>query len=355
MRGLTIAGMVLVNVQGDPRYAPGALKHATWNGWTIADLVFPAFLFISGAGMAFSLGAHEGSHGDRSTHLGLLRRAATLFALGLALNAVLDPLSPIRVMGVLQRIALATLLGGLVVLHLRPRLQYLLGGGLLLGYWALLALVPVPGVGIPALDPDANLPGAVDRVVLGSSHMYTASYDPEGLLSTLPAVVTLLAGYWAARWLQGRTGTTRASVMLVVAGIAVLLLWMAWGIVHPINKRMWTGSFVLVTAGAAVLLLGVIHQVVDVRGHLSRGWALRVLGRNAIVVYVVSELIGAVVRAVPVPFATGDPPLRQWVTDRALAPLTGPSLGSVSFALGLLALLWLVCWALWRRHVFVKV
>ena len=350
LRGLTIAAMVLVNVEGDPRYTPAALRHADWDGWTLADLVFPAFLFISGAGMAYAYSRQEGTHGDRATHVALLRRAATLFALGLALNAVLAPLDPIRWMGVLQRIGLATLLGGLVVLHLRPRAQLALGGGVLLGYWVLLSFVPVPGAGSPALDPDASWPGAVDRLVLGAAHMYTPSYDPEGLLSTLPATVTLLAGYWAARWLRPRTGTARASATLVLAGTGVLLLGMAWGLEHPVNKRMWTGSFVLVTAGAAIAVLGAIHHLVDVHGHLRRGWVLRVLGRNAIVVYVVSELAGAAVRA-----RVGGKALRGWVTDSLLAPLTGPSIASVAFSLGLLAVLWVVCWRLWQRRVFVRI
>lgn len=354
-RGVTVAGMILVNDQGDPARAFGWVRHAQWHGWTPADLVFPAFLVLVGASLAFPLGRHEGTGGDAPLHRSLLRRAGTLVGLGLLLNLVTKGDEPLRVLGVMQRIGLTYLLAALVIVHLTRRAQVALAAGVLGVWWAALRFVPVPAAGGPSLSPDANLPGAVDGWLLGPEHLYSPASDPESLVGTIPATVSVLLGYWAMRWLRERTGTTAGSAGLAVAGSAALATGMMWDAVLPVNKQLWTSSFVLVSGGAAVLLLAAAHQLVDVapRGRpslpdaASAPW--RILGRNALVAYLGSELVGAAMRSL----SLGERPLRGLVTGELLTPWLGGALGSMAYGLAMVGLWWAVCRALDRRGIYV--
>lgn len=339
LRGLTVAGMILVNNQGDGAHAFPGTAHAKWHGMTPADLVFPAFLFIVGASMAYAV-----RRGAPGIHCRVARRATLLFGLGIVLNAFPTfELGELRVMGVLQRIGLAYLVAALLVLHTPVRKQVRVAAVALLAYWAML-LLPVPGHGAFVMAPDANVAGTVDRDVLGPSHVYkNGGYDPEGLLSTIPAVVTVLAGYWTARRVKWQSVSSGTSRQLAAAGVVAVAAGLAWSVVLPLNKRLWTSSFVVVAAGCSLLLFAACYEWVEVRGRPMR-WAA-VFGLNAVVAYVASEQVGRWMDAWG---------WRRWLYDHVFS-VAGLHVGSLLYGVAFTAVWWAACWMLWRRRIFVKI
>ena len=342
LRGLTILGMIVVNNQGDGSHVLPSLGHATWNGITVADLVFPFFLVIMGVSMAISFAKR------RPTLTKVLRRSALLFALGFFLNAFphFDP-AEVHIMGVLQRIALVYLGTALLVLYVPRKAQLATGAALLVGYFGLMTLVPVPGHGAGVLTPDGNLAGFIDRALLGAKHVYgNGPYDPEGLLSTLPALVTALIGFWTGDWVRRQAVTADVTKRLATAGLALAVAGAAWAPLFPINKKIWTSSYVLFTAGCALGLLAITYQLVEVRGFRKLGRPFEVLGLNAILVYMASEELANVVASTH---------FKPWLYTRVLTPFAGEILGSLLFSLTLAAATWLLAGALYRRRVFLKV
>ena len=348
VRGLTILGMIVVNAQGSGDHAFWGTTHAEWNGWTPADLVFPSFLFVVGASMAYAFARHENDYGRPKPYGRVLRRTAILFLLGLFLSGLgRVPLADLHVMGVLQRIALCYLLASLAILHLKPKTQLIVGGLVLVGYWLALTHIAVGGYGAGVLTPIGNAAGAVDRAVLGRAHIYAdGPYDPEGLLSTLPATVTVLIGYWAARWLRRQPVATATSKRLAVTGVGLAAAGQLAHVLLPINKRLWTSSFVLLAGGVSLLVLAAAFELVDVQQRRRAVFPFIVFGLNAIVVYVASELA------------------QGWLTSsgwrdalyrHGFAAWLGFRLGSLAYALVLAAVLWTGLYALYRRRIFVKV
>ncbi|NIP81921.1 MAG: DUF5009 domain-containing protein, partial [Gemmatimonadetes bacterium] len=325
--------------------------------WTPTDLIFPFFLFIVGVAMTFSFGKRLAGGADRWTLLRkATRRAVVLFALGLLLHAFpwwdVD-LGTLRIPGVLQRIAVAYLAASVIVLFAGRWGQAIAAAALLLGYWALLTLVPVPGHGAGVLTPDGNLGAYLDRLILGTDHLWASSrtWDPEGILSTLPAIATVLAGVFTGYWIRsGRDGTT-TTVGLLAAGAAAVAVGIAWGQVFPINKGLWTSSYTVFTAGMALLFLGLCYWVIDVKGR--RAWAkpFVVFGVNAIAAYWLSGLSARLLGMIRV----GDQSLKGWLYDHAFASWAGPLNGSLAFALAFV-LVWLgLMWILYRKEIFIKV
>src|SRR5262245_4381882 len=251
-RGMTIAAMILVNDPGTWSAVYWPLDHASWNGWTPTDLVFPFFLFIMGVALELSTARRSAANpqGDNRAILRhVLIRALILFALGLFLNGFpFFHLHRIRIMGVLQRIALCSLFAGLLTLKTTVRTRVIVVAGLLLGYWALMTLVPVPGYGRGHLDPEGNLAAYIDRALM-SGHTWKAMWDPEGWLSTLPAIATTLMGGFAGRWLLSAASESRKVLALVVAGGVGLVAGEIWNRWFPINKNLWTSSYAVFTAG----------------------------------------------------------------------------------------------------------
>jgi predicted acyltransferase len=342
LRGLTILGMIVVNNQGDGDHVLPSLGHATWNGLTLADLVFPFFLVIMGVSMAMSFSKRRPSLAK------VVRRSILLFALGFFLNAFphFDP-AEVHIMGVLQRIALVYLATALLVLYVPKRAQFAAGAALLLGYFALMTLVPVPGHGAGVLTPDGNLAGLLDRALLGAKHVYgNGPYDPEGLLSTLPAIVTALIGVWAGDWVRRQHVTSDVTKRLTYAGLALAVAGAAWAPLFPINKKLWTSSYVLFTGGCALILLALTYQAVEVKGFRKLGRPFEILGLNAILVYMASEELAYVVDSTH---------CKPWLYTRVLTPFAGEILGSLLFSLTLAAATWLLAGALYRRRVFLKV
>ena len=288
-RGLTIAAMILVSTPGtwDAVYWP--LDHALWHGWTLADLVFPFFLFAMGAAVPVALARRR--HTPKHLWRHVLRRAAVLFAIGLALNA-LDPsahltLSGFRIPGVLQRIALVYIAVAWLTERTSARTQAVVAVAALLGYWAALMLVPVPGVGAGVLTPDGNLAAFVDRALLGN-HLVHGTWDSEGLLSTIPSIVSALGGVMAGRWLMHTPRPHHDSVWLFFIGLGVATMGLLWDRVFPINKNLWTSSFVLLSGGLATATLALCHWLLDVKGWRRWSTPFTALGRNALATYVLS-------------------------------------------------------------------
>jgi predicted acyltransferase len=363
LRGVTVAVMILVNNAGDGSASYAQLRHSVWNGCTLTDVVFPLFLFIVGASIALSFSARL-QHGARKSAivLQMLRRALTIFLLGLLLNALpYFHLSELRYYGVLQRIALCYSLAGAV---------YLFGGAVgcaiaaaiaLAGYWFLLTHVSVPGFGLPGasievLDRYGNLTAWLDRSMVLQSHLYRHSfYDPEGLLSTLPALANTLLGVLSAVWLQSARLAWKRAGALLGCGLIAVAAGLAWAQTFPLNKRLWTSSFALYTSGIAMVLLALLFWSLDGRGEdvrhsrLLKPWL--VFGTNALTAYVLSEVLAVVLAAVPV--RSGES-LQQLLFHLLPSWLGPPPFASVLYSVLFVCVCYLPVWALYRRKIFVK-
>jgi predicted acyltransferase len=332
LRGLAVAGMIVVNNPGDWTVVFPQLQHAYWTGLTLADLVFPAFVFAMGLALPIAIARRRtagASTADLYRHIGL--RVILLFALGLLLNAVTawPQLSVLRIPGVLQRIAVAYLAAAIVVLHVRPwpgqrrgpARWLVVAGALLLGHWALLMLVPFGGHAAGTVTPDDNLARLVDAQVFGR-HALAIPIDPEGLLGTLTASASAILGAFAGEWIR------RAPERVAIGGAVAVACGLLWSLVLPLSKPLWTGSFALVTAGITAIVLAATYVVVDVRG--LRRWSVPFawLGANALVIYVGSEVLGRLI----------DHP-KAWLFWEVLEPIfrERPEIASLVFAVAVLA------------------
>jgi predicted acyltransferase len=362
-RGVTIAGMLLVNNPGTWAAIHPPLRHAEWHGWTVTDLIFPFFLFIVGVSMTLSFGARAAAGAARDALMRkALRRAAILFGLGLLLHGFPNylQLDTLRIPGVLQRIALAYLAASAIVLYLKPRGQAAAVAVLLLGYWALLMLVPFPGGTPGVLEPGLDLGAYIDRLVFGENHLWRSSrtWDPEGLLSTLPAVATVLLGVFSGRWLKSPRDAVSRTIWLLVAGTVAVGVGLAWGELFPINKNLWTSSYVLLSAGLACHFLAICYWLIDVRGH--RAWAMPfvMFGVNAIAAFFLSGIFARLLGMIQVQAGpdAGSISLKGLIYTRGFVPLfTNPANASLAFALSFV-LLWLgIMTVMYRRRIFIKV
>jgi len=356
-RGLTIAGMILVNNPGSWRYVYAPLLHAPWHGWTPTDLIFPFFLFIVGVSMIFSFAARL-KRGHRRADLlrHVMQRSAIIFFLGLFLNAFpFFQFTTMRLPGVLQRIALCYFFAALIVLASARRGQLVFIVALLGGYWALLALVPVPGYGIGRLDPDGNLAAYVDRrLMLG--HLWKPTWDPEGLLSTLPAIATTLLGALTGQWLRSHRPPPHKAAGLIAMGAVGLVAGELLHLWFPINKNLWTSSYVIFTAGFAALLLGLCYWLADVKGYRRWGTPFVIFGRNAIAVFTLASLVAKAGVSWKLALPDGHAVfVKTYLFECFFAPLASPNNASLLFALTY-TLCWLALMALlYRKQIFIKI
>jgi predicted acyltransferase len=368
-RGVTIAAMILVNDPGnDHSYWP--LEHAEWNGWTPTDLVFPFFLFIVGVSLVFSFESRL-QRGDSRGVLLLhtVRRAAIIFAIGLAMNYSVVLLAPsiftgVRVPGVLQRIGICYLAASILFLYTRPRTRAVVVAVLLIGYWILMRFVPVPGFGVPGRDipflhPDANLAAYLDRKVF--TRLWETTRDPEGLLSTLPAIATPLLGVFTGEWLRSKRSPQTKALRMLLFGVVGLILGRTWAIWFPINKKLWTSSYVLFTAGLALICLALCYWFMDIKrwGEIrsNRIWTkpFLIFGRNAITAYIVAWFIAVSLFLLHVPFNGKTLSGHDYIFERFFAPLGSPSFTSLLFALAFVLLCLLPIWLMDRKKIFLKI
>ena len=367
-RGATIAAMLLVNNPGSWSHAYGPLLHAPWHGWTFTDLIFPAFLWIVGVSLTLSTARRIEAGADRAALLRhAAQRSAIIFALGLLLATFPFGLLPahdfslatVRIPGVLQRIAVCALAATAIFLWTGPRGQAAWAAGLLVGYWGLLTLVPVPGYGPGVLEPKGSLAWWIDSNLL-AGHTWRGApapgFDPEGILSTLPAIATVLCGTLAGAWMRGVRPPERTSAGLVLSGLALLAVGWAWGLVFPINKNLWTSSYTVFMAGWSSLLFGLFHWLVDVRGW--RRWAQPFVwyGMNALALFVLAGLVGRLLGLIRWTGESGAAvTLKGWLYGTFFTPYFEPINASLAFAVSFVLAFLALAWALWRRGWFIKV
>jgi predicted acyltransferase len=357
-RGLTVAGMVLVNNPGtwSAVYAP--LRHADWHGWTPTDLIFPFFLFIVGVAIPLALGRRlDEGHAGAQIVPRILRRSAVIFALGLLLHAVSNfDAATIRIPGVLQRIAVCYLVAALLFLWTGWRAQTAIAIVALLGYWALLTLVPVPGFGAGDLGKEGNLAAWLDRTALGA-HIWRIGrvYDPEGILSTVPAMVTTLFGVLTGRLLRASRPAPATARALAASGAVGLAIGLGWGMYFPINKALWTSSYAVFTAGAALLILAACYWLIEIKGWTWWTGPFVVLGVNALAVFFLSTLLAIALARVHVGSAAAPRALQAVLFDALCRPWLRPAAASLAWALGNV-LLWLAAmWPLYRKGIHIPV
>jgi predicted acyltransferase len=356
-RGLTIAGMILVNNPGTWGAIYDPLEHAAWHGWTPTDFVFPFFLFIVGVSITLALARRAEAGGPkRDLYVKILRRTLIIFALGLFLSGFpFDNLSALRIPGVLQRIAVCYFFASLIFLHTSWRTQALITAALLVFYWLLLTLVAAPGFAAGDLSMEGSLASYVDRTLL-AGHTWKPLYDPEGLLSTIPAIATTLCGVLTGHLLRSRQSPVEKVAAMFVAGAACVVIGWAWNFWFPINKPLWTCSFVVFTAGLALQLLALCYWLIDLKGY--RRWAVPfvIFGTNALALYFLAELFSHLISIITFARADGTRvDLKTLIFENVYAPLASPEAASLMFAL-CTVLLWLgVMTILYRRRIFIKV
>ena len=356
-RGITIAGMILVNNPGSWSFVYAPLRHAEWHGCTPTDLIFPFFLFIVGVSMTLSFSKQrERDLSERDLHLKVLKRALLIFALGLFLNAFPRfDFATLRIFGVLQRIALAYLFASLITLRSGPAGQIRWAGGLLLFYWVVMKAVPVPGFGAGDLSMEGNLAAWLDRTLF-AGHTWRPLYDPEGLLSTIPAVATVLLGALTGRLIHSDRDRGDITNRLFVWGWGAILAGLVMGIWFPINKALWTSSYVLFTAGAAMQFLALCYWLIEVKGiHRWAGPAIH-FGMNPLAIFVGSGLLIKMFILIKVAGPEGGrTSLYAWIYNNIFVPLAGSLNGSLLFAIGNVLFWLVVATVLYRKRIFIKI
>jgi predicted acyltransferase len=372
-RGLTIAGMILVNDPGAASYWP--LEHADelmsahpadwypgkwWvdaNGWTPTDLIFPFFLFIVGASMVLSFAARRARGDSRRVLMQhAVRRSAMILLIGYAIRILpLFNFSHMRYPGVLQRIAVVYLFAAAIALWTSTRGKILWIAGLLAGYYAVSRFVPVPGCDPAAwMTQHCSLAGWMDRALM-YGHLYRKDFDPEGLLSTLPAIATTLLGTLAGEFLRGASSLSHKLRGLAIAGVAGVAAGYAWHLWFPIYKPLWTSSYVLFMAGAACLTLVPCWWLIEMRGWRLWSRPFLWLGMNAILIYALSTFAGKLWTMIKVADGAQTITVQTWVYEHWFAPLAQEKNASLAFALSFTAVWTLVAWWFYRKKIFVKV
>jgi predicted acyltransferase len=438
-RGITIAGMVLVNNPGTWSTIYGPLKHAEWHGITPTDYIFPFFLFIVGVAIPIALSKRIEAGITRDAYLKIVTRAFLIFALGILMSAipffnfadtqipyllkivvvlsysaalflylwdkpvaalivaavtaaivsgfwladyVIVPydVATMRIPGVLQRIAVCYLIVSLIYLHTNWKQQAIIGIGLLLLYWLLMTVVPVPGCEIATVDDKAcNLAAWLDRTILTEAHLWRSAkvFDPEGILSTIPAIVTTLSGVLTGTWLRSvppavaggvlseeaeiappatAGGTDRKALGLFFAGTVLLAAGWSWSLVFPLNKSLWTSSYAVYTSGLALLTLAFCYFVIDIKGYKRWAKPFVIFGVNALALFVFSGILARLMGMIRFGGPDGkEISLQQWIFTNIYLSVFSPINASLAYAISYI-LLWLfLMWLLYRRRIFIKV
>jgi predicted acyltransferase len=359
-RGLTIAGMVLVNNPGSWAHIYWPLDHAEWNGWTPTDLVFPFFLFVVGVAIPLALGRRV-ERGDkrRDLILKIVYRTLIIFALGEFLAGFpFFHLATIRIPGVLQRIAVCYFFAAIIFLTTRPRTQVIIAVALLVLYWLLMTHVPAPGFGVGDLSEEGSLASYVDRRVFGP-HIWKQGivYDPEGILSTMGALATTLLGVLTGNRLRCETRTPiEKAAHMFIAGVCCVIVGWIWNVWFPINKSLWTSSYVFFTAGLALQFLALCYWLIDIKGYKTWAKPFEIFGVNALVLFVGSGVMARMLTLIKVPRADGSPQaLQSYIYNHAFASWLSPNNASLAFAISFI-LLWLfLMWLLYRKRIYIKV
>ena len=347
--------MILVNNPGTWRDIYPPLRHADWHGWTLTDVVFPFFVFIVGVAVPIALGSRVERSGRARAMARVLRRSVVIFGLGIVLNGLpAFDWATLRIPGVLQRIAVCYLVAGVLFLVTGWRTHAFVTAGLLLGYWVVMTTVPVPGYGVGDLSKAGNLAAYLDRALLGP-HLWQAAkvYDPEGILSTAPAVATALLGVLAGHWLRSGRMPGVTAARLGVAGIICAGLGRVWSVWFPVNKALWTSSYATLMGGFALIALAACYWLIEARGY--RRWAVpfAMLGVNALALFFLSTLVARLLVLIRV--GAENASLHALLFDRVFTPLASPMNASLAYATVYVLVWWAVMWMLYRRNIQLRV
>lgn len=331
-----------------PNSAVGAVvaqfsEHVEWEGFRYYDMIFPLFLFIIGVAIPYAIGRRlEQGDTKREILKKILVRTAILFGIGLIYNGGLhfDGWEHLRIFGVLQRLALGYCAASILFLYTKPKTQAIVSVSILLGYWAILRFVSVPGFPLGTYSPEGNVANYLDRLMLLPGQMYEKYGDPEGLLSTIPAVATALMGLGAGQWLKSNRGEMEKLRGLVLAAAISLAVGLAWSPLLPIIKKIWTSSYVLIAGGFSLLLLALFYWLIDIKGWTKWSFPLAVIGTNALAIYLLSEVVD---------FDKASRYFLQGVADHSAI------VGALIIAVGVIVTKWLVLWLLHRNRLFWRV
>ena len=357
-RGITVAAMILVNNPGTWEHIYSPLRHAAWNGCTPTDLIFPFFLFIVGVSIHFAY-QHKTTEGlTQKVFLKITRRTLIIFSLGIFLS--LFPkfdFSVVRIPGVLQRISVEFFFSSILYLTTGWLTQIRIAVLLLLVYYILMTFVPVPGFGEPNLEPGTNLGAWLDYSLL-EGHLWVQSktWDPEGILSTIPAIATGIIGMLTGKlFTEIKEPATRVSWMFLI-GAVLIVFGLSWGLFFPINKSLWTSSFVLYTAGIAMQFLAACHWLIDVNGKKRWSKPFTWYGMNAIFVFVASGLLAKILGRIKLDDgAGGEISSWTWIYKNAFEHWLTPINASLAVALSLVTFFGLILWWMYRKKIFIKI
>ncbi|MBZ9731452.1 heparan-alpha-glucosaminide N-acetyltransferase domain-containing protein [Salegentibacter sp. JZCK2] len=361
LRGLTIALMILVNTPGSWSHIYAPFKHAAWNGFTPTDWVFPSFLFVIGNAMSFSLRKYE-SISENAFLKKVFKRALLIFLIGLFLNAfpfvdrqegelVFKNLANMRIMGVLQRIALCYLFASMIIHYLKLKKSIIFGSFILLAYWAIMWFFgdhPNP------LSLENNAALKFDQLIFNDENLYKGyglPFDPEGLLSTLPAIVNVIAGYVAGVFIQ-KSGNNMATVIkLSISGVLLLVLAQTWDIWFPINKPIWSSSYVLYSTGWTLMVLSTLILIIEIFGFKRWTAFFEAFGKNPLFVYVMSGLVIILLNII---YVNGQA-LKAWLYENLYLSWLNNYNASLLFATSYMLLMWLLGYLLHKKRIYIKV
>lgn len=351
LRGFTIAAMIMVNFPGNEQYVYFTLRHSKWNGLSFTDTIAPVFLFVIGVSIvyAYTKRLNDGTS-KSSLYKKIIFRSLKIFAIGMFLNLMPDfDFSNVRWTGTLHRIALVFMACAMLFLHTNWKQQAWVAAFLLVGYWLALTLIPTPGVGKVMLEPGVNIVAWVDSKYLPGK-MWQGTWDPESILSTIPAMVSGMTGMLAGRLMMSRLAPGEKVNYLMAAGLFSVIAGYFWGLTFPVNENLWTSSFVLVTSGLGALLLGVLYFIVDILGYKKGVRAGVIFGANAIAVYVLADVLALFFYRAEL----GGLPLNELVVNELVQSGMQPELASWLYALFFVAINFVPAYILYRKKIFIK-
>ena len=361
LRGLTVALMILVNTPGSWSHIYAPFKHAPWDGFTPTDWVFPSFLFVIGNAMSFSLSKYE-SISEAVFLKKVLKRSILIFLIGLFLNAfpfvfrqegelVFKNLANIRIMGVLQRIALCYFFASLILHYLKLKKSIILGSIMLLGYWVIMWFFgdqPNP------LSLEHNAALKLDQFIFDDENLYKGyglPFDPEGLLSTLPAIVNVIAGYAAGVFIQKSGNNITTVFKLGIYGVVMLILAQIWDVWFPINKPIWSSSYVLYSTGWTLLVLSVLILIIEILAYKKWTGIFEAFGKNPLFVFVMSGLVVKLLNIIYV----NNRALKPWLYENLYLSWLDNYNASLLFAISYMLLMWLLGYWLHKKRIYIKV
>ncbi len=351
-RGITVAAMILVNDPGDWTHIYPLLEHSKWNGCTPTDLIFPFFLFIVGVSIVYSMKRKAANPANHPAMLfSAFRRGAILILISLGIQLILHPgFDHLRFPGVLQRIGVVFFICAVLYIKTSQRTRDWLFALILIGYYVIMTFMPVPDTGVASLLPQTNMGAWIDRTVFSTNHLWIESHtwDPEGLLGTLPAIATGLFGIRVGSWLKRKEPDEGVKVSwMFTYGVLAVVLGLIWDLFFPINKALWTSSFVLYTGGWATIALAFSYWLIDVQGYRGLTSFFLPFGANAITAYVLSDFVPHYINKIKI----GGSSIYQILFEPFFTPYNASLISAVAITL----LIWVLMWILYLRKIIIKV